>query len=106
MAATKFKFQEISTFEAPVDVVTPSGDVQSFSGTFLYLDDAANAEAVKLSNEELLRQVWKGWDILGPDDQPLPFSKAQLELFLKHAYIHNAVVLHYVRARMGQRAKN
>lgn len=104
----KFKFAEITTFTAPVTITTPSGEAQSFVGTFLYLDDAANAEAVKLGNEDLLRQVWKGWneDIVGADDKPLPFSSAQLELFLKHSFITNAVVLGYVLGRLGQRAKN
>ena len=104
----KFKFAEITTFTAPVTIVTPSGEQQSFVGTFLYLDDAANGEAMKLGNEDLLRQVWKGWndDIVGADDKPLPFSTAQLELFLKHSFITNAVVLGYVLGRLGQRAKN
>lgn len=103
----KFRFEEISTFRAPVEVITPSGERQTFEGEFLYLDDKSNDEAVKLGNEDLLRQVWKGWaGIVGPDDKDLPFSTAQLELFLKHSYIHNAVVLHYVRGRMGLRTKN
>lgn len=104
----KFKFEAISTFTAPVTILTPNGEEQSFVATFLYLDDKANDEAVKLGNDELLRQVWKGWDddVVDGDGKPLPFSTAQLELFLKHSFITNAVVLHYVRARMGLRAKN
>lgn len=104
----KFKFKEIVTFKAPVTITTPGGEEQSFVGEFLYLDDQANDMAVKLGNEDLLRQVWKGWneDIVGEDDKPLPFSEAQRELFLKHSFITNGVVLHYVRGRMGLRAKN
>ncbi|MFN4017093.1 MAG: hypothetical protein ACK4JB_17275 [Reyranella sp.] len=104
----KFKFSEITTFTAPVTIVTPSGESQSFVGTFLYLDDAANAEAVKLGNEDLLRQVWKGWDedVAAAADKPLPISEAQLELIMKHSFITNAVVMGYVLGRLGQRAKN
>lgn len=104
----KFKFEPISTFTAPVTIVTPGGEEQSFVATFLYLDDKANDEAVKLGNADLLRQIWKGWneDITDVDGKPLPYSSAQLELFLGHSFITNAVVLHYVRARMGLRAKN
>lgn len=110
MADVKFRFEEIATFKTEVTVTLPGGDQQTFKGEFLYLDDKANDEAVKLGNEDLLRQVWKGWEgiVVGKDkeEQPLPFSEPQRELLLKHSYIHNAVVLHYVRARMGMRAKN
>lgn len=51
----KFKFAEITTFTAPVTIATPSGEQQSFVGTFLYLDDAANDEAVKLGKTCLPR---------------------------------------------------
>lgn len=104
----KFKFDDIVLFPAPVDVVTPAGVAQSFTATFVYLDDEANDEAVKLGNADLLRQVWKGWgdDLVGPDDKPLPYSEAQLELLLRHSYITNAAVLAYVRARQGLRSKN
>ena len=104
----KFKFETISTFQAPVTILTPGGEEQSFVATFLYLDDKANDEAVKLSNPDLLRQVWKGWDddVTDGDGKPLPYSAAQMEIFLAHSFITNAVVSHYVLARMGRRAKN
>lgn len=104
----KFKFEPISTFKAPVTILTPGGEEQSFVATFLYLDDKANDEAVKLGNSDLLRKVWKGWDddVTDGDGKPLPFSTEQLELFLEHSFITNAVVTHYVRSRMGLRAKN
>jgi hypothetical protein len=107
MADVKFRFEEIATFKTEVTVTLPGGDQQTFVGEFLYLDDEANDEAVKLTNPDLMRQVWKGWDgIVGADDKPLPFSEPQLELFLKHSYIHNAGVTAYVRGRQGLRAKN
>lgn len=107
MADVKFRFEEIATFKTEVEVITPAGDRQTFVGEFLYLDDAANDEAVKLSNPDLMRQVWKGWSgVVASDDKPLPFSEPQLELFLKHSYIHNAAVTAYVRGRQGLRAKN
>lgn len=103
----KFKFEAISTFKTTIVVTLPDGEQQSFTGTFMYLDDAANQEAVKLSNAEMLKQVWTGWDgIVGPDDKPLAFSAEQRELFLRHTYISNAVVSAYVQARAGLRAKN
>lgn len=104
----KFRFAQISTFKAPVTIMTPGGDEQKFVAEFLYLDDKANSEAVLLGNEELLRLVWKGWndEIVDADDKPLPFSTEQRELFLKHSFITNAVVSDYVRARLGIRAKN
>ena len=104
----KFKFEAISTFKAPVTIITPGGEEQTFGATFLYLDDKANEEAVKLSNPEMLRQVWKGWDddVTDGDGKPLPYSDAQLEVFLAHSFITNAVVSTYVLARMGRRAKN
>lgn len=103
----KFKFEEIVTFRAPVAVTTPNGDQSTFTGIFRYLDDAAAGETAPLTNVELLRQVWAGWDgIVGPDDKPLPFGEAQRDLLLGHTYIHNAVAVAYVQARAGMRAKN
>lgn len=104
----KFKFKPIETFTAPVDVTTPGGETQSFTAVFAYLDDKANEEVVKLGNAAMLREVWKGWgdDVIGTDDQPLPYSDTQRAMFLGHAYITNAVVVAYVRGRQGLRAKN
>jgi len=107
MADVKFKFEEVFTFKETVTVITPGGVQQTFTAEFLYLDDKAIEEFVKLPNADGLRQVWKGWDgIVGPDDQPLPFSEPQRELFLGHAYITNAVLFSYLRGRQGLLAKN
>lgn len=107
MAALKFKFEEIATFKTPVDIVTPDGERQAFTGVFAYIDDKAADELAKLPVTDGLRQVWKGWeDIVGPDDKPLPFSEAQLELFLGHGYINNATLVAFFRGRQGLRAKN
>lgn len=107
MAALKFKFQEIATFKTEVELMTPDGERQTFEAEFAYLDDAASDELGKLPIADGLRQVWKGWaGIVGPDDQPLPFSTAQLELFLKHSFINNATLIAFFRGRQGMRAKN
>lgn len=102
-----FKFVPIETFTAPVTLITPGGEAQTFKAVFSYLDDKANDEAVKLDNTELLRNIWKGWSEINDDqDKPLPYSDDQRELFLRHTYITNAVVTAYVNSRAGLRPKN
>lgn len=107
MVALKFKFEEIATFKTEVELTTPGGERQTFEAEFAYLDNAAADELGKLPIADGLRQVWKGWTgIIGPDDQPLPFSQAQLELLLNHSFISNATLIAFFRGRQGLRAKN
>lgn len=102
-----FKFAAIETFKAKVSVMTPAGEEQEFTAEYLYLDNAAAAELVKLEPDAMLRRVWIGWsDIVGPDDKPLPFSAEQRDRFIAHAYVNNAVAGEYYRSRQGLRAKN
>ncbi len=110
MAEVKFKFAEVFTFKEKVTIVTPGGEEQTFLGEFLYLDDKATEELVKLETAESLRQVWTGWSGIvfgeGDEEKELPYSAPQRELFLVHAYVTNAVLFAYLRARQGLRAKN
>jgi hypothetical protein len=103
----KFKFAAIANFWTAVKVTTPNGDVQEFQGQFVYLDDKQWAEKGQLHMLDFLRQHWIGWTgIAGADDQEIPFSEDQREVFLGHNYISSAVLAAYNDARAGQRAKN
>lgn len=108
-----FRFAPIETFTAPVTVMTPGGEVQEFTATFLYRDNKAHAELLAKPVDECCRTIWKGWSgIETPDPSDagksveLAYSDAQRDLLLEHAYVGNAVFGAYVRAREGLRAKN
>lgn len=102
-----FKFVPIATFIAPVSVVTPGGEEQTFDAEFVYLDDAANEEASQLTIGELLRKVWRGWrGIQDESGRELPYSDAQREALMRHAFVVNRVFAAYTSARAGLRAKN
>lgn len=103
----KFRFQEISQFNAEVTVVLPGGAEQVFTGIFRYLDDKDVEVNLKKSNVEFLREIWIGWDgIIGPDDQPLTYDADMREQMLRHTYIHSAVLMAFVNGRLGLRTKN
>lgn len=102
-----FVFRTYFEFEAPVQVMTPWGEEQQFTGRFLYLDDKA-FDALTQSDKGLLEKVWIGWgdDIKDADQQPIAWSIERRDELLGHQYVTQAVAVAYVKARRGMREKN
>lgn len=102
-----FVFKKIATFWAPVKITLPGGEVQECECEFVYLDDQQWGAKSKLSTFDFLKEHWKGWrGIVDENEQEVPFSDAQLEAFLGHAYIATGALAGYSGARAGLRAKN
>lgn len=104
----KFKFVVPATFTAPVKVILPNGDQQEFTATFKYLADNEVEELLKKLVPEVLRSVWVGWgnDLVGDDDQPLPFSDETRDGLLDHSFVTSPVLDAFIAGRRGLRAKN
>ena len=102
-----FVFRKDFEFEAPVQVMTPDGQEQRFTGRFLYLDDKAFDGATQ-SDVGLLEKVWIGWgaDLQDESKQPIHFTAEARAELLGHQYVTQAVAVAYVKARRGMREKN
>lgn len=102
-----FVFREDFAFEAPVKVMTPAGEEQTFTGHFVYVDDKT-FDALTESDKGLLEKVWIGWgaDLRDEDERPIAFSAERRAQLLGHQYVAQAVAVAYVKARRGMREKN
>ncbi len=102
-----FKFAKITTFRAPVTLITPGGEEQEFTAEFVYLDDKAWLEKQQLPTVDFLRAFWTGWrGIVGEDGAEIAYSDTMRDALLDHNYIAQPVVTAYSTARAGRRAKN
>lgn len=122
----KYRPTNIYTFPWPVKVTLPSQDtvgtatVEEFTGIFRLLQEA-DAKAIQLAlmnaktaeeyvdaTKAQIRAVLVGWEaatVLGDDDKPVPFSAAELELYLQGAPFRDGVVEAYGRALAARPAE-
>lgn len=103
----RFKFAAITSFWAPVKVITPGGEEQEFEAQFVYLDDKGWAGKQQVPTLDFLREHWTGWQgIVGADERAIDYSVEKRDELLDHSFVALAVITAYREARMGQRAKN